>query len=350
MKNFIRHLILPVFLLLQSCDQPIEIRKLGGNVGSVDDGGVNETAVRENIGSIVARLASAEDFDALSKMAKEFRTRRSLTPSGTWKLSYFYRNLADHLNRNNTDGNCADTSLKFFSKWREMAPKDPTPHIARARTLLDLGWCYRGEGTYSSISSDNRNGFQSSILAAHATLTNYSEINRADPEYFALLIETQNHMGTDQAEQRLLFDQAIAREPYYYSHYFDVFRFLQPRWGGSYRQMENFADAYTQMTHEKIRNSLYTRLYWVAVEGGETLTDTSVDWDRMKKGMADIEAQYPSNWNRAHFAKFSCQMDDGAEAAKYFKLMSPNGEMPLADDPEMLPCRTKADAFYDYQK
>jgi hypothetical protein len=344
MRNALTRLILPICLLLQGCDGPISTQKLNGSLGVMDDGGLSEAAIRETIERNVTKMVVAEDFASLTKLVREFRTKRSLTPSGVWKLSYFYNFLSDYINSGNEPRDCQSMKVQqFFTKWAEHDPKEPAAYIANARALIGLAWCFRGNGPNSSLSEDSLDGFSMYINSAEETLKTHRDVSSTDPEYFPVMSEIQLYGEVDKETKRSLFDDALAREPYYYRHYFSEFQFLMPRNRGSYREMEAFALANTQMTHGKIGNSLYARLYWVAVESGATLSDTSVDWDLMKQGMDDISAQYPSDWNFIHFAKFSCQMNDMPEAVKYFKRFNITRSSLTLQDPQLGKCRAAAE-------
>ena len=58
---------------------------------------------------------------------------------------------------------------------------------------------------------------------------------------------------------------------------------------------------------------MYARIYWAASQyqyGPRLFQDSLVDWERMKKGVDDVLAQYPDEWNLQNFAKFACLAND----------------------------------------
>src|SRR5688572_3228652 len=66
------------------------------------------------------------DYNALNKMAIEFRQTRSRTSSGIWKLSVFHWRVLAELGPRG-EGQCDDRSTSFFQDWFAKTPNEPAP-------------------------------------------------------------------------------------------------------------------------------------------------------------------------------------------------------------------------------
>ncbi len=62
---------------------------------------------------------------------------------------------------------------------------------------------------------------------------------------------------------------------------------------------------------------MYVRLYWYISQCKCTkltnvFEDPAINWDKMKKSMADVLGLYPDQWNINNFAYLSCRAKDKA--------------------------------------
>jgi hypothetical protein len=116
-----------------------------------------------------------------------------------------------------------------------------------------------------------------------------------------------------------LVEEGLKREPLYYQLYFAAVRFFTPKWGGDPTKIEAFADAAVARTQKDEGFSLYARIYWVASQyqyGSSLFSQTGVVWPKMKRGIHDVLARYPDQWNVNNFAYFACLAGDRDEAKK----------------------------------
>ena len=100
--------LLPFVFLTSGCGHKDDIFGPGridtnnrGKLGKVEAKSNDEIAERLRIMDQTSVAIKASDFATLNKMVSEYRVKRSLTPSGTWKLSRFYQRLNYHLQSDN---------------------------------------------------------------------------------------------------------------------------------------------------------------------------------------------------------------------------------------------------------
>lgn len=94
-----------------------------------------ELEQRAAISRSVKSLFLAENFPELERMAQSYRTQRSRTTSGLWKLTLFYAGIQAALNSNDDDTNIDKRFLALEEKtknWRQKYPQSPTAHIVHS--------------------------------------------------------------------------------------------------------------------------------------------------------------------------------------------------------------------------
>lgn len=274
-----------------------------------------EIREREAIRGRVETALMKRDFAALNAMEQEFRTQRSRTSSGTWKLSWFYRSLPDATPRK--DGTCVNEAEPILTKWREAYPAQPAPLIAQAQNLVSLAWCIRGNGSWHQVPKAAWPAFYRAIGTARQILEANHEIASVDPQYYAVMVDIYMAEGRSKAALQSLLDEATAREPLYYETYFGAAYYYLPQWHGDPGDLHRLGRYAVQRTRDTDGSGVYARLMWTLI--GISGTDLGeMDWATAKRGMQDVMRAYPDEWNAAGFARLSCRMNDGKAAASFF--------------------------------
>jgi hypothetical protein len=115
-----------------------------------------------------------------------------------------------------------------------------------------------------------------------------------------------------------LFDEGITRFPGQLSVYFSYLHYLQPKWGGSFEEMDEFIRREVASPNNPHGEALYARMYWFVDQcdecGKESYFNVAkLDWQRMRKSFDALLAQFPdSQRNLAAFADFACRAKDAA--------------------------------------
>jgi hypothetical protein len=153
-------------------------------------------------------------------------------------------------------------------------------------------------------------------------------------------------LGMNKSEFQKLIDEGLKREPLYYQLYFTAINYFTPKWHGSAKEIEEFANSAVGRTKEQEGLGMYTRIYWAASQdqyGQRLFIDSNVVWEKMKKGMDDVLKRYPDQWNINNFALFACLAKDREKARELFNLIK---EPPIVkvwkSEPNYLRCKSWA--------
>ena len=292
----------------------------------------DDQVVRDAIGKRVYALMDAQDFAGLNKLAADFRTTKARTPSGVWKLRVFYMSVSYHIAQAQPDGECVSTSLPMLKRWLAADPSAPAPVIAQASVVLEQAWCKRHDDAWGYDS------FLADAAQADRLLEEHKTTASIDPEYYATAEDVGFVTKPDKADFDRLLTEGIAHEPSYYGLYFSALKYYLPDTHGSTEEVERIARLAMDKTKETDGIGAYARVYWVYVDCGCSIWESAVDWQLMKRSMADVAARYPADWNRVNFAKIACQMGDGTEAARYLRQLKKDNGLAWADQDEHQKC------------
>ncbi len=331
-----RRILLCVLPVISSC-APSNADKLGMiYTGSGDEIQQRQAVIDETVIAIRNR-----DFSKLNDMELEYRSKRSLTSSGTWKLYEYYSALKGELSEDSHTGSCRFKGDPFLSEWEQFDLRAPAPMIIRARLMIVYAWCQRGFGYSNSVSISNAEKFRITLQQASSILETKRAYASVDPEFYPVMGEIYFGLGQVDSNVEKLFEEGIAREPYYYSIYLQGYARHMPKWGGSAGDVEQFAQHAAKITRSGVGMSTYARLYWYMMECqcGDNNETSNMDWNKVKEGMNDIFLKYPTDWNASNFAQFSCWNNDKVEAAKYFGKIKKNFLQAWSSSTEFESCK-----------
>ena len=277
----------------------------------------SELALRKSIAEQFKDLFMHKKFNEINKISEHYRKTEERTPSGVWKLTPFYRG-AGLLHDKKKDDEKQRSEL--FAIAQEWIDKDPSPaaYIIDARLYYNLAWDIRGHGYANTVSKEQWMGFSTNLHKAHQILEESKVISSVDPEWYANMISLSRDEQWPAADTEALYTEAMTKFPYYYEIYFSILAGLQPKWGGSYKLIEEFAKSAVEHTKEKEGNSLYAKIYWnftqiACCTNNDVFGDTLLNWNEMKEGIKDVLARYPDQWNINNFAYFACVAKDKEE-------------------------------------
>jgi len=122
-------------------------------------------------------------------------------------------------------------------------------------------------------------------------------------------------MGWPRSEFRKLFDEAVAKAPLFYHHYYAMTIKLTPAWGGNYEQLEKFAQQSIRRADMSEGASLYARLYWMIDSqlplNFDLFRDSRVSWPTLQRAFDELRTQRPkSKWILHAYASFACRARD----------------------------------------
>lgn len=320
-----------------------------GKVEAITD---DERAERQKVIDRTLAALKTSDFAALNSMADEYRSRRALTPSGTWKLSQFYQALDHELTHRDDLSACKNPeSADFFKRWTEYSPKEPAVHILTSRLNRRIAWCFRGGAYAGEVEEQDMKMFATLTDQTYQQLADVGAWASKDAEYFVEMIHLYPNMGATKSEFMDLMNEAMNAEPYYYTIYFEARRYFEEKWLGEPGDVQRFDNYVTAATEAGAGKGVYARIQWVEMDGKFYGVDPAfhkaVDWPKWKAAMRDLAKQYPNDWNLSKFASFSCTASDYEEMRYYFERMKKNILAAWSSEAALLGCKNSTDMKRD---
>jgi hypothetical protein len=260
-----------------------------------------------------------EKFDALDKLADEYRTTESRSSSGLWMLTHFYAGIGVVKNQSQEEKYWADIESKAL-RWAASNPNSPAAYNVYADFLVGHGWKFRGSALAYQVRKENWKPFYKQLSKARKYLLKKKRIASADPKWYETMLIIARAEGWDRKQFDELVAEAVSKHPYFYQIYFSALGYLVPTWHGDKGEIEKFANFAVEQTKDKEGMGIYARIYWYASQTyyNADLFASDIDWDKMKRGIDDVLARYPDQWNINNFAYFSCL---SADKQKTFELI-----------------------------
>jgi hypothetical protein len=264
-------------------------------------------------------------FSELNEVSRAYRTDKSRTSSGLWKLTLFYVGISTamqkELNGKEQEAGFRELEAKT-AQWAKAYPTSPAAHITHSMLLISHAWAYRGGGYASTVKPESWAPFRRYIAMARDNLEKHKAVASIDPRWYEamLTIARAESWGREQFDS--LLNEALNREPLFYQTYFLALEYLLPKWHGDRRDIEAFAQNAAKRTFKSEGRGLYARIYWFASQTqyeNDLFSDSLAQWSRMKKGFDDVVAKYPDAWNLNNYAKFACLAHDKPTARALLK-------------------------------
>ena len=133
-----------------------------------------------------------------------------------------------------------DASLSRLADWRQLRPDSDGPDLVEAILLRTWAWSVRGHGFAKSVSPQQWALFAQRLEMSAAAQEDAKRKERPSPVWFELALKLGLERAVPRKELRAIFDDGRARFPDYYQLHVDMLRVLQPRWSGSYGEVDNF--------------------------------------------------------------------------------------------------------------
>jgi hypothetical protein len=266
-----------------------------------------------------------EDFAQLEKMSAAYRTEKSRTSSGLWKLSLFYSGLGQTFKK---QAEREDFEPVFevleakTKKWAQQFPNSPSAHIVHSVVLIRHGWAYRGNGYASSVRPESWAPFERYIALAKDNLLKYKSVSSSDPKWYELMLTVARTENWERSKFNSLLKEALDRESLFYQTYFEALEYLLPKWHGELADVEAFAQDAVKRTRSEEGQGMYARIYWYASQtqfDTDIFRDSFAAWPKMRSGFEDIIARYPDAWNLNNYAKFACLAQDFSKTRELLK-------------------------------
>lgn len=286
--------------------------------GFVEAQSDDDIAERRAIFDEVAVAVRARDFARLNAMSQDMRDRRTRTPSGVWRLAYFYYGVeAAVIGR---QSGCAPMDPQLYVDWAAVDPQQPAAYIALASAHRRRAWCLRGGDYAREVSPLAMEHFNQIIADTRRELESHEAIASRDPQYYQVLIDLALSQGLPRAVFQDLLATATDQHPYYYGIYFAASPYYMPQWHGVPGDIDALAQWAADTTEQHDASGAYARVIWYVDSIGH-LDNREVNWARMEQSMDELAEMYPTDWNFANFARLSCRLNHPEVAARYFGMI-----------------------------
>lgn len=264
-----------------------------------------------------------EQFDALDKLAAEYRATESRSSSGLWMLTHFYFGIRTVTNHGKDEKYWAEVESKAL-RWVASNPQSPASINVYASFLIEHGWKYRGSGLAHQVRKEDWKPFYEKLSQAREYLLLNKRIASADPRWYENMLIIARAEGWKRNKFDELVTEAVSKHPYFYQIYFAALDYLVPKWHGSREEIEKFANFAVEHTKAGEGMGMYARVYWYASQTyyNADLIESDIDWDKMKRGIDDVLARYPDQWNINNFAFFACLGGDKQKTAELINRIS----------------------------
>jgi tetratricopeptide (TPR) repeat protein len=142
----------------------------------------------------------------------------------------------------------------LLQEWVRRSPRSYAAHLARAEFLFAEAWNARGAKWASETSAQQFQRMDDYLAAGEKEIKATLALNAKVIESYALLINEQRAGGSLE-DCRKATDAALKEIPASFVIRSETIKCLEPRWGGSYEQMDQFAAEAQPYVHENPRRA-----------------------------------------------------------------------------------------------
>ena len=255
--------------------------------------------------------------DQMASTDCKFLDGRHMLGQFTWGLEEAFRAEARSL------------SLSKLIALRKAYPKEAFPIIAEVTYWVLYASEARGTGYANSVTKDGRKLFVERMNRAAKILTENEAVAQKSPEWFGLMIATQNALGVPFREQAKVFSAGAKSFKTYLPNYIAMRNYLEPKWGGSWELLDQFAAWAADNTKETEGSSFYVRLYYGVYmnlqQPQRLFQSTKASWGRMEEGCKDLVARYPRSRDNLNIcASLACEAAEKKTYLAYRNLLGSN--------------------------
>ncbi len=314
--------------------QIVQATKALTNLVIKDNPQMDELSTRQLVDEVVTQSFKNGDFSSLELMAKELREKDLKTPGGLSKLTLFDSAMSHVFDLQSGDEKFRPMLDKLVQDWLAAYPKSTNAHLADAQMLVGQAWSFRGHGYANTVTPEGWKLFRDYLENARKYLQENTEFADNDPRWDFRLISITGLQDISGDEYLKMVEAALTRHPEYLQLYLRISEGYWPKWGGDWVQFEKFAQKAVVLSHEKLGNSVYARIYWHAAQDNEDgahilFHDSSISWNEMKLGIDDVLKDYPERWNIYNFAMFACFAGDKDKTHELLARLT-NNKIPMS--------------------
>ncbi len=247
--------------------------------------------------------------DALKQAVSDWTIPTCVLDDGRPRLSALLDGYGDAFERESD----WSKSLARVDYLKSRYPNQAFVALAEAEYWISYAWNARGHGFASSVTEEGWKLFRERLEKAEQILVETKSYSADLPIWYSDMINVQSALDRPEDERDRVFLEGVKRFPAFYPTYFTMLNYLSPKWGGTWRTVDNLVKWSVEHTKEAEGDSMYARIYWAAAGDPKVnlFKDTFATWPRMRRGFEDLMARHPkSKWNLNNFAKFACMAGD----------------------------------------
>lgn len=125
-----------------------------------------------------------------------------------------------------------------LTEWVDSRPDAYHARLVRGAYAIRYAWYYRGNTYSNQVTNEGWDGFHRYLDIARDDLESASAMNPADPEPTAFLITVSSAQGGGRQEIERYYEETLAINPLHYNARSSKLNFVQPKWGGSWEDIE----------------------------------------------------------------------------------------------------------------
>lgn len=304
---------------------------------------------REALAGKIAVALKKGDFAALELLENGYLDPSVRSPSGKIILSIFASYLESYLTlphfdrtsgsfinpfadlgRDQTEGPDPsafpeanrhwDAVGGFVAEWERQYPESPNPKIAKAIYFLNRAHYFRGSTWAAKVHPEAWPVHASNLESAKRVLTGSAKTSRNNPVWFDLRLRIAGIQSADRQEIDLLIKDTLENSRGYMPALQAAFHFMSPRWGGSYAEMDAFAQLANAATRTSMGGETYARIYWnlVATIPAEInlafFQRTKASWPLLDESFGMMTKNHPTERNFSGHALFACMAGEFSRA------------------------------------
>jgi hypothetical protein len=263
----------------------------------------------------------SDDFEKLDRMYDELARDGVRATDGSSMIAPFAEVFAQ-----------AGSSPVFDKAMADWAAKSPQSHLrplAMAIRWQGDAWRARGGGSAGATPDEAMQIFQERLGRATKALEQAEPEGRKSPLWYWVALIVAGSSQQPETEFDALFDESVARFPYYQPLYYTRVNYLLPQWGGSYEAVDRFVQRAVARTRETEGESFYAWIYLDIARkvGGDLFATTLATWPKMKKAFEDLVARYPDPYNRNAFASVACYARDRETTASLLTVLGKDAQL-----------------------
>lgn len=208
-----------------------------------------------------------------------------------------------------------DLLLSKIQKLKKAQPNAAYPTLAEAKYWIDYAWIARGYGFAASVTPEGWKLFNERLTNAKSILIKNKKIGSTSPAWYELMVNVETGLNSTQENKDKYFLEGFTRYKTFLPLYITKRNSLEPKWGGSWKDVDKFINWSANNTKNTDGLSMYSQLYFGVfsnmTEPSDFFSNTLVDWSKYKQGFEDLIRLHPkSQFHLNAYASMACLAND----------------------------------------